>query len=56
MTTAALLALFVVASPASAELEYIGPPKQIDWLLAAVLTALALGIFYYVLEVMNPRP
>jgi phospho-N-acetylmuramoyl-pentapeptide-transferase len=26
------------------------------WIGVAMTTALALGIFYYVLEVMNPRP
>ena len=53
-TTAALLALLLVASPASADSEYVGVPRPIDWLLVVIFTALALAAFYYVLEVMNP--
>ena len=52
--TAALSALFLVALPASADNEWVGPPRSIDWLLAVILTVLALAAFYYVLEVMNP--
>jgi hypothetical protein len=53
-TTAALLALFLVALPASADTEYVGPPREIDWPLAVILTVLALAAFYYVLEVRDP--
>jgi hypothetical protein len=53
-TTAALLALFLVALPASADTENFGVPASIDWRLVVILTVLALAVFYYVLEVMNP--
>jgi hypothetical protein len=53
-TTAALLALFLVASPAFADTEYVAVPTSIDWRLVVILTVLALAGFYYVLEVMNP--
>jgi|GEM_PF-4647479 uncharacterized RDD family membrane protein YckC len=53
-TSAALLALFLLALPASADSEYVGVPASIDWRLVVILTALALAVFYYVLEVMNP--
>jgi hypothetical protein len=53
-TTAALLALFLVALPASADTEHVGVPNSINWLLVVILTVLALAGFYYVLEVMNP--
>ena len=52
-TTAALLALFLVALPASADSERTLTPATIDWLLVVVLTMLALAVFYYVVEVMN---
>jgi hypothetical protein len=50
-TTAALLALFLVALPASADTEHVGIQTTIDWPLAVILTVLALAGFYYVLEV-----
>jgi predicted Na+-dependent transporter len=53
-TTAALLALFLVVLPASADTEYAGVQTPIDWRLVVILTVLALAAFYYVLEVMNP--
>jgi drug/metabolite transporter (DMT)-like permease len=49
-TTAALLALFVVALPASADNEHLGTETQIDWPLFVILTVLALGGFYYLLN------
>jgi hypothetical protein len=52
--TVALLALFLVALPASADTEYAGIQTSINWLLVVILTVLALAGFYYVLEVMNP--
>jgi ABC-type proline/glycine betaine transport system substrate-binding protein len=52
-TTAALLAMFLVAVPASADNERTLTPAIINWPLAAILTVLALAVFYYVLEGMN---
>lgn len=52
-TTAALLALFLVAMPASADNERTLVPASINWPLAVILTVLALAGFYYVLEGMN---
>ena len=52
-TTAALLDLFLVALPASADNERTLTPAIINWPLAVVLTVLALAAFYYVLEVMD---
>jgi hypothetical protein len=53
-TTAAVLALFLVALPASADVDHAGFETSINWLLVVILTVLALAAFYYVLEVMNP--
>jgi hypothetical protein len=52
-TGAVLLALFLVAVPASADNERTLTPAIINWPLAAILTVLALAVFYYVLEGMN---
>jgi hypothetical protein len=52
-TTAALVALFLVALPASADSERTLTPAIINWPLAVILTMLALAAFYYVLEVMD---
>jgi hypothetical protein len=49
-TTAALLALFLVALPAAADSEHVGLSSSINWPLVVVLTVLALAGFYYVLE------
>jgi hypothetical protein len=52
-TSAALLAVFLVALPASADNERTLVPASINWPLAVILTALALAGFYYLLEGMN---
>jgi hypothetical protein len=52
-TTAALLALFLVALPASADSEHVGISTSINWPLVVILTVLALAGFSYVLEVVN---
>jgi hypothetical protein len=49
-TTAALLALFLVALPASADTEHVGIETSIGWPLVVILTVLALAGFYYVLN------
>jgi hypothetical protein len=49
-TTAALLTLLVVASPASADTEYAGIGSTIDWRLVVILTVVALAAFILVLE------
>lgn len=49
-TTAAVLALFLVALPASADTQHVGIQTSIDWPLAVIVTVLALAGFYYVLE------
>jgi uncharacterized RDD family membrane protein YckC len=54
-TGAALMALFVAVVPAFADQEFAFTPPTIDWRLVVILTAVALGVFYYVLEVMNHR-
>ena len=51
--TAALMALFLVALPASAETEYIGTAPPIDWRLVVILSVLSLSAFYAVLELVN---
>jgi hypothetical protein len=52
-TGAALLALFLVAVPASADNERTLTPASINWPVAVILTVLALAGFYYVMESMN---
>ncbi|HLO36710.1 MAG TPA: hypothetical protein VK194_11530 [Candidatus Deferrimicrobium sp.] len=52
-STAALLALFVVAFPASADTEYAGTATSIDWRLVVVFSVLAMFAFYAVLERVN---
>ena len=52
-TTAAMLALFLVALPAAADTEHVGFAPTIDWRLVVILTVIALSGFYYVLEVMG---
>ena len=52
-TSAALVTLFLAVAPAFAEQEYALTPPTIDWRLVVILTVVALGVFYYVLEVMN---
>jgi protein-S-isoprenylcysteine O-methyltransferase Ste14 len=52
-TSAALLAVFLVAVPASADNERTLTPATINWPLAVILTVLALAGFYYVMESMN---
>ena len=52
-TTAALLALMLVAVPAYADNERTLTPAILNWPLAVILTVLALAGFYYVLEVMD---
>jgi hypothetical protein len=49
-TTTALLALLVVASPASADTEYAGTGPSIDWRLVVILSVVALAAFIVVLE------
>ena len=52
-TTASLLALFLVAVPASADPGVVGTSSSIDWRLVVILTVIALAGFYYVLELMG---
>jgi hypothetical protein len=52
-STAALLALFIVVLPASADPGVVGGSSSIDWRLVVVLTVIALVGFYYVLELMS---
>jgi hypothetical protein len=52
-TSAALVALFLVVLPVSADSEYAGTPTSIDWRLVAIFVALALFAFYAVLEVLT---
>jgi uncharacterized integral membrane protein len=52
-TSAALLALLLIAVPASADNERTLTPATINWPLAVILTVLALAGFYYVMESMN---
>jgi len=52
-TTAAMLAVLLVAVPASADNERTLTPATINWPLAVILTVLALAGFYYVMESMN---
>ena len=54
-TSAALVALFVAVVTAFADQEFALTPPTIDWRLVVILTVVALGVFYYVLEVMNHR-
>ncbi|HEV7810833.1 MAG TPA: hypothetical protein VGO64_09540 [Candidatus Limnocylindrales bacterium] len=49
-TGAALLALLVVASPASADTEYAGNASSIDWRLVVILSVVALTAFVALLE------
>jgi hypothetical protein len=44
-TTAALLAVFVVAVPAFADSEPVGTSISIDWRLVAILLVVALLLF-----------
>jgi hypothetical protein len=41
---------FLAAVPALADTEYVLTPPTIDWRLVVVLTVIALGGFYLVLE------
>jgi hypothetical protein len=52
-TSAALVTLFLVAEPVSADSEYAGIPTSIDWRLVAIFIALALLAFYAVLEALT---
>jgi hypothetical protein len=52
-STAALVALFLAAVPASADTEYAVTATSIDWRLVVILTALGLFVFYVVLERVN---
>ena len=52
-TAAALLALTLVAVPASADNERTLTPATINWPLAVILTVLVLAGFYYVMEGLN---
>jgi hypothetical protein len=52
-TIAAMVALFSAALPAFADTEYALTPPTIDWRLVVVLTVVALGGFYFVLEGMS---
>lgn len=54
--TAALLALFLVALPPSADTAHVGMESSMDWRLVVILTVLALSGFYYILELMNRGP
>ena len=49
-TIAALVTSFLGAMPALADTEYVLTPPTIDWRLVVVLTVIALGGFYLVLE------
>ena len=55
-STAALLALFLVALPASADTEYAATATSIDWRLVVILSVLAMFVFYAVLERVNRGP
>jgi len=52
-TAAALVTLLLAAVPAFADTEYALTPPTIDWRLVVVLTVVALGGFYFVLEGMS---
>jgi hypothetical protein len=47
---AALVTLLLATVPAFADTEYAFTPPTIDWRLVVVLTVVALGGFYLVLE------
>lgn len=49
-TIAALVTSLLAAVPALADTEYVLTPPTIDWRLVVVLTVIALGGFYLVLE------
>ena len=49
-TIAALVTSFLAAVPALADTDYVLTPPTIDWRLVVVLTVIALGGFYLVLE------
>ncbi len=52
-SSAALLALFLVALPASADTEYAGTATSIDWRLVVIFSVLGILAFYLVLERVN---
>lgn len=52
-TPAALLALFLAASPAFADTEYAATPTSLDWRLVAIFTGLGILAFHVVLERVN---
>ena len=52
-STAAPLALFLAALPASADTEYAGTATSLDWRLVLIFSALGLFVFYVALERMN---
>jgi hypothetical protein len=52
-STAALLALFLVALPAYADTEYAGTATSIDWRLVAIFSVLGTLALYVVLERVN---
>jgi hypothetical protein len=52
-STAALLALFLVALPAYADTEYTGTATSIDWRLVVIFSVLGTLAFYVVLERVN---
>ncbi len=52
-TTAALVALLVLALPASAESGYTGVAAQIDWRLVVIFVLLGLLAFFAVQKLLN---
>jgi hypothetical protein len=50
---ATLSALFLAASPAFADQEFLGTEASIDWRLVVILTALFVFAFHTVLEFVN---
>ncbi|MEA2608017.1 MAG: hypothetical protein QOJ75_260 [Chloroflexota bacterium] len=48
--TAALLALFLVALPASADTDHPGTETSMNWPLVVILIVLAASGFYYLLN------
>jgi len=52
-SVATLSALFVAASPAFADQEFLGTEAAIDWRLVVILSALFVFAFHTVLEFVN---
>jgi fatty acid desaturase len=50
---ATLSALFLAASPALADQEFLGTEASIDWRLVVILSVLFIFVFHTVLEFVN---